>query len=271
MKMFKSIKNDPKKKSIAIGILATLILIAIIASCIIASFNRSTSNGAGDGNDSVETPDTDKNIAVFNPIDDTQHTQNSQPQETDTDAEDPDDTLPPIDLSGINGLEYVSFGNGTCSIDGIGTCTLTQIEIPTYSPSGDKVVKLGEGAFANCKKVVSISIPASVRTIGIGVFRGCTSLAEITVSGDNPIYCSVDGVLFSEDKSVLICAPKNISTTAYLLSTDVRAIAAFAFEDGCNITSILYEGNVSDFQRIEVLEGNEYFKKIPITLNYVTK
>ena len=30
MKMFQSIKNDPKKKSIAIGILATLILIAII-------------------------------------------------------------------------------------------------------------------------------------------------------------------------------------------------------------------------------------------------
>ena len=271
MKMFQSIKNDPKKKSIAIGILATLILIAIIASCIIASFNRSASDGAGGGNDSVETPDTDSNIAVFNPIDDTESTQADQAQQTETETEEPKDTLPPIDMSGINGLNYVSLGNGTCSIDGIGTCTLTQIEIPTYSPAGDKVVKIGDGAFACCKKVVSISIPASVRTIGTGVFRGCSSLAEINVSGDNSIYCSVDGVLFSEDKSVLICAPKNIATTSYLLSTEVRAIAAFAFEDGCNITSILYEGNISDFQRIEVLEGNEYFKKMLLTLNYVSQ
>lgn len=264
--MFKKIKSDPKKKSIAIGILATLILIAIIASCIIASISQKASDGAGGGNDSVETPDTDSNIAVFNPIDDTQ---TSELQDTEQEAEEPEDTLPPIDVSGINGLNYVSLGNGTCSIDGIGTCTLTQIEIPTYSPSGDKVVKLGNGAFANCKNIESISIPASVRTLGTGVFRGCASLSEINVSGDNTVYCSVDGILFSEDKSVLICAPMNIDKTSYLLSTEVQAIAAFAFEEGCKITSILYEGNVSDFQKIEILEGNDYFKKLSITLNYV--
>ena len=267
MKMFETIKNDQKKKSIAIGILATLILIAIIVSCIIASFSRKASEGAGGGNDSVEAPDTTSNIAVFNPIEDTQDTHTAETQESET--EKTEDTLPPIDVSGINGLNYVSLGNGTCSIDGIGTCTLTQIEIPTYSPSGEKVVKLGDGAFEGCKSIVSISIPASVRTIGAGAFRGCKSLAEINVSGDNPIYSSVDGVLFSEDKSVLICVPMNISITSYHLSTDVRAIAAFAFEDGSKITSILYEGSISEFQKIEILEGNDYFKKISITLNYV--
>ena len=268
MKMFQSIKNDPKKKSIAIGILATLIIIAIIASCIIASFNRNASYGADDGNDSVETSDTE-NIAVFNPIDDTQNTQASVSEESENEPEDSDEDLPPIDVSGITGLDYVSLGNGTCSINGIGSCTLTEIDIPTYSPSGDKIVKLGDGAFEGCKSIVSISIPASVRTIGAGAFRGCKSLKEINVSGENPIYTSVNGVLFSEDKSVLICAPMNISATSYQLSTEIRAIAAFAFEEGCNITSILYEGSVSDFQKIEVLEGNEYFKKMPLTLNYV--
>ena len=268
MKMFKTIKNDPKKRSIAIGTLATLILIAIIACCIIASISRKASNGAGGGNNSVETPDTDSNIAVFNPIDDTESAQDSQLQDT-AEPEEPEETLPPIDVSGINGLNYESLGNGTCSVNGIGTCTLTQIEIPTYSPSGDKVVKLSDGAFEGCKNIVRISIPATVRTIGTGVFRGCKSLSEITVSGDNPIYCSVDGVLFSEDKSVLICAPMNSSATSYLLSTGVRAIAAFAFEEGGKITSLLYEGNVGDFQKIEVLEGNDYFKKMSITLNYI--
>lgn len=267
MKLLQTIKSDPKKKSIAIGILATLILIAVIASCIIASISRKASHGTGGGNNSMETPDTEGNIAVFNPIDDTQSNQDSNVQNTE--ANEPEDTLPPIDVSGINGLNYVSLGNGTCSVDGIGTCTLTQIEIPTYSPSGDKVVKLGDGAFANCKSVVSISIPASVRTIGTGVFRGCIALSEINVSGDNPVYCSVDGVLFSEDKSVLICAPMNISTTSYLLSTEVKAIAAFAFEEGSKVTSLLYEGSVNDFQKIEILEGNDYFKKISLTLNYV--
>lgn len=267
MKLLEAIKNEPKKKSLVVGILAAFILIAIIASCIIASVSRKTSEGAGGGNDSVEAPDTEKSIAVFNPIEDTQSTESAKTEETE--AEEPEDTLAPIDVSGIHGLNYVSLGNGTCAIEGIGTCTLTQIEIPTYSPSGDKVVKINDGAFEGCRSIVKISIPASVRTIGTGAFRGCKSLSEINVSGDNPIYSSLDGVLFSEDKSVLICVPMSISMTSYHLSTDVRAIAAFAFEDGSKITSILYEGSVSDFQRIEVLEGNDYFKKISITLNYV--
>lgn len=264
MKLFKTIKNDPKKRSVAIGMLAALILIAIIASCIIASISRKASEGTGGGSGSVETPDTEGSIAVFNPTDDTQ---SIQPENTE--ANNSEETLTPIDVSGINGLNYVSLGDGTCSVDGIGTCTLTQIELPTYSPSGDKVVKLGDGAFSNCKTIVKISIPASVRTIGTGVFRGCIALSEINVSGDNPVYCSVDGVLFSKDKSVLICAPMNISVTSYLLSTEVKAIAAFAFEEGSKITGLLYEGNVNDFQKIEILEGNDYFKKISITLNYV--
>ncbi len=264
MKLFKTIKNDPKKRSVAIGIFATLVLIAIIASCIIASISQKASEGTGGGNDSVETPDTVGSIAVFNPTDDTQGVQAES-----TDTEYSEETLAPIDVSGINGLNYVSLENGTCSVDGIGTCTLTEIEIPTYSPSGEKVVKLGDGAFSNCKSIVSISIPASVRTIGTGVFRGCSSLSKISVSSDNPVYCSVDGVLFSEDKSVLICAPMNVSVTSYLLSTEIKAIAAFAFEEGSNITCLLYEGNVDDFQKIEILEGNDYFKKISLTLNYV--
>ena len=49
---------------------------------------------------------------------------------------------------GSDGLLYTSYGNGTCYVSGIGSCTI------------------GENAFYNCTSLESISIPSSVESIG---------------------------------------------------------------------------------------------------------
>ena len=168
------------------------------------------------------------------------------------------------------GLKYISKGDGTCYIIGIGSCTKAELEIPEISPSGDKVTKIYDNAFANCEQLVSVYIPKTVKTIGTGAFRGCKNLVAINVSDENEVYCSVGSVLFSKDKTVLVCYPMNRQGGNYLLSTGVKAISAYAFEGAVNLKKILYEGNIAKFQGIDILIGNDILNTLPITCNYVS-
>ena len=78
------------------------------------------------------------------------------------------------------GLEFVSNGDGTCSVSGIGTCTDTDIEIPPVH-NGEIVTGIGKFAFYDCRSLTSISIPDSVTSIGIGAFFKCTGLTSISI------------------------------------------------------------------------------------------
>ena len=77
------------------------------------------------------------------------------------------------------GLEFTSNGDGTCYVSGIGTCTDTDIVIPTTLPDGDTVTGIGSDAFRNCTSLTSITIPDSVTSIGVAAFEDCDSLASI--------------------------------------------------------------------------------------------
>jgi hypothetical protein len=249
MNLLEKLKSLPKKALIIIGILALMLTATIIISVVIASQPQDIGEPTGSGTREPE------NINVFKPTDNTQG-QTSVPEMTD----------PPTDVSG---LSYISKGDGTCYIVGMGTCTETELEIPTTSPTGDRVTKIHEGAFSGCTSLVSVFIPSTVKAIGTGAFRGCTQLVAINVDADNPVYCSVGSVLFSKDKSVLVCYPMNRQGQSYLLNTSVRAIGAYAFDGIVNLRKILYEGNIAKFQAIDVLIGNDSMIALPITCNYV--
>ncbi|MBP3321407.1 MAG: leucine-rich repeat protein, partial [Clostridia bacterium] len=85
------------------------------------------------------------------------------------------------DESASVGLEFSSYGNGTCYVSGIGTCADTDIVIPSISPSGDKVTSIGNSAFHSCSGLTSVFIPDSVTSIEAGAFYNCTRLTSITV------------------------------------------------------------------------------------------
>ena len=51
--------------------------------------------------------------------------------------------------------------------------------------------------------IKEINIHKNVSKIGKEVFRNCKKLENINVSGDNPYYCDVDGVLFNKDVTEL--------------------------------------------------------------------
>ena len=78
---------------------------------------------------------------------------------------------------------------------------------------GQPVTGIGELAFVRCASVTSVAIPesitsvkvpSSVTSIGFQAFAYCGSLAAIAVDGLNPIYSSLDGVLFDKNRTMLI-------------------------------------------------------------------
>ena len=77
------------------------------------------------------------------------------------------------------GLDFASNGDGTCYVSGIGSCTDTDIIIPSVSPDGDKLTGIGEYAFRDCSSVRNITIPDSVPSIGIEAFRYCSNLTDV--------------------------------------------------------------------------------------------
>src|ERR1700733_11957082 len=69
------------------------------------------------------------------------------------------------------------------------------VAIPATT-NGYPVTSIGEGAFASCPGLTSVTIPNSVTSIGVQVFADCISLTNIAVMAGNPDYSSVNGVLF---------------------------------------------------------------------------
>ena len=63
---------------------------------------------------------------------------------------------------------------GRCAVDPEPTGAVT---VPS-TLGGKPVTKIGESAFAYCKGMTSVNIPASVKTIGDGAFFNCTGLAD---------------------------------------------------------------------------------------------
>ena len=82
-----------------------------------------------------------------------------------------------------------------------GCSALTSITIP------GNVTGIGEFAFYGCRALTGITIPDSVTSIGGEVFTGCSALTSILVKAGNTVYSSQDGVLYKNNKTVLVAYP----------------------------------------------------------------
>ena len=69
------------------------------------------------------------------------------------------------------------------------------------------VTSIGRNAFYDCSNLISMTIPNSVTAIGNSALTACNNLVEINVNADNTTFCSVDGVVYSKDKTTLLIFP----------------------------------------------------------------
>ncbi len=169
---------------------------------------------------------------------------------------------------------------------------------------GDSVTSIGTSAFYACRSLTSITIPDSVKSIGNAAFESCGlisiaigsgvtnaenawlyacgNLMNISVSKDNAMYVSQDGVLFNKNKTTLIQYPCG-RIGAYAIPDTVTAISDYAFwycdsltsvaipdsvtsiEDlafcGCDsLTSVIYCGSQAQWNKISIGSYNDPLK-----------
>lgn len=90
---------------------------------------------------------------------------------------------------------------------------------------------VGAMAFSGCTGLKVVTIPAGVTVIGKKAFSGCHGLQAINVDVKNTKYLSVEGVLYSNDKTQLIIYPGGKSGAYETLGGVVEIVeGAFA---GC--------------------------------------
>ena len=119
-------------------------------------------------------------------------------------------------------------------------CTaLTSVKMP------EGVTTIDTYAFANCASLLDIHLPRSVIDIGLEVFQECYSLTHISVAPDNPSFVSVDGVLYSKDRTVLIRYPADKIGDSYTVPDGVKEISNGAFEAAWNLFDIYLPAGIT--------------------------
>lgn len=112
-------------------------------------------------------------------------------------------------------------------------CTsLTEISIP------NSVKELGSHAFAGCDALKTINIGSGLSFIRCNIIDECSSIENIEVSENNEHYMSVDGVVYSKDKSVLCLYPTGKKEETFVIPEGVKEIAEGSFYIETALTSI---------------------------------
>ncbi|MHB1454762.1 MAG: leucine-rich repeat protein, partial [Saccharofermentanales bacterium] len=110
------------------------------------------------------------------------------------------------------------------------------IQYPSGKP-GDyvipgSVINIGNYAsFTNCTNLTSLSIPDSVLSFGTYEFYGCSNLTQFIVSSGNPVFMSIDGVIFNKLGNEIIRYPAG-KAGDYTIPGNVTDIGVYAFY-GC--------------------------------------
>ncbi|MBO5163200.1 MAG: leucine-rich repeat protein [Ruminococcus sp.] len=167
-------------------------------------------------------------------------------------------------FTGCSNLANIILPNGITNMK-----TLSSSEsISTANSNGGSVDYGAEiGFFEKCPNLTNIVIPDSVQNMDERTFKGCDSLAEITigagieslgaidltstalkkinVSEENPVYGSKDGILFDKAMKRLIRFPVSCETVKYVIPSTVTNIDKNAFAGSKNLSYIVFPESVS--------------------------
>lgn len=102
-------------------------------------------------------------------------------------------------------------------------------------PDGVKTV--ARNAFLNHRWLTSVTIPESVTSIDDGALNTKNgNISEISVDAGNGVYSSVDGVLFSKDKTVLVSYPSGRQQESYTIPSYVSTIKGAEWQSSASRT-----------------------------------
>ena len=103
---------------------------------------------------------------------------------------------------------------------------------------------IASNAFYGYTNLISITIPASVTSIGFYAFSGCSTDLIITVANNNDNFVIQDEILYNKEKTTLLKAQGSISGSI-TIPEGVTSIDPYAFQNCTSITSITIPASVT--------------------------
>jgi hypothetical protein len=111
--------------------------------------------------------------------------------------------------------------------------------------NGQPVTAIGNTAFYGCATLTNIIIGTNVTSIAGQALVGCTNLIAITVNALNPVYSSVDGMLFDKSRTTLLYCPGG-RTGSYRIPDGVTSIPNYAFQWCPNLSTLTAPNTVTN-------------------------
>lgn len=124
-----------------------------------------------------------------------------------------------------------------------------RIVIPDTVTKGEKVYKVigvSQYAFASYPWVNTVSIGRNVSAIEPSAFRGCESLAAITVDEGNLQFADRDGVLFDKEGLYLYAYPAGRPADTYDIPDTCDTVGSQAFYGAANLTELTVPSSVKN-------------------------
>ena len=106
---------------------------------------------------------------------------------------------------------------------------ITKITLP------NTITSLGNKTFTDLKNLSEVNIPIKVEEINMDNFKGCDNLTSINVDKNNAEYCSIDGILFNKNKTIIFKCPINNNNTNFSSPSSLNRIEEYAFHNVKNI------------------------------------
>ena len=185
-----------------------------------------------------------------------------------------------LPATGHTDLAYeVNEDGRTCTITGMGTCTATDIYVPSKI-EGYKVTRIGMIAFLQNTAITGMHIPNTVTEIGEGAFSGCTGLTEITLPSsvtllDYGVFMDCTGLTTAVIQCRITELPHMTfegctSLTSVTLPSGLEQLRMSAFKDCVSLEEIdlpssLWNVGVGAFQGCTALKE----VKLPSRLSYL--
>jgi len=188
-----------------------------------------------------------------------------------------------LDCTGLTEITVDKNNSAFRSVDGgIFDKAMTTL---IFAPVGKKgfysipegIVSIRFDAFSSNCKLTGLSFPESLLYIELCYINKISErLTNFTVSGLNPVYCSVDGVLFDKNKSELILYPKKMSKTNYVIPDGTQFIGDYAFFNCKYLENIVIPDSVSfigesAFARCDSLKTITLSNKLRCAIEYVIR
>ena len=145
------------------------------------------------------------------------------------------DQPPDSDKPASVGLEFTSNGDGTCAVSGIGTCTDTELVIPSIY-NGMSVVGIGRNAFSGNTNITGVVIPNSVAKIDWNAFYQCTALAEIIIPGS-----------VKEIGNRAFAGCTNLKKAVFM--DGATSVGLFMFENCSNLKEVILSNTITEIKQ----------------------